>query len=362
MMWGIIRTLCGLTVMLLVMQTVRADVIQRVTFTVKNDGTVVAETDIGTFDMAGKVLTVSASQMPDELRDATILSSMYGKNDIAVSPVGFEDGVPRSDRGPLGTAVPFRVSKFTTAPGEEHDNAVLGNCDAGSRSGKLRINTDSKPFSSRCTSHETYSGYRPLNRKLFMAEELQFQYLEKVGGAQWLATQKLPVGTYTLQRVFDLTSRHYNAGQIKYVRWVVDLKVIVEPSMAEVNMPSRMEMAVRDTGNNRLVGEGTVQISAQGTLGRNLRIEPRSANGGKLIKGTEDIPYTLSISALAGDFSRHVLIENGSVQTATVIPLYGRDFDYPLRLNANFDVPKSGLTSGDFSDRVTLVFSTTDVP
>ncbi|MEQ5127443.1 hypothetical protein ABN225_11655 [Providencia alcalifaciens] len=194
-----------------------------------------------------------------------------------------------------------------------------------------------------------------------MLNYLAFSYLESEGGWQWLATQKLPAGTYTSQALFRL-SHQKDPSDIVWVSWYVNLRIIVEPSMAEVNMPSTMQMVDKKTANNRVVGEGAVQISAQGTLGRNLRIETRSANGGRLIKGSEEIPYTLSVSTLYGDYKPYLLIDSGHVQAPAVIPLYGRDFDYPLRLNAHFDTPMSRITTGYFRDRVTLVFSTSDVP
>ncbi|WP_413491623.1 hypothetical protein [Morganella psychrotolerans] len=376
---GILRCGIGLIAMLLlVMPVAKADVTQNVTFTVKSDGRVEAWSDIGTFDASGKALTVNAAQMPTELRDSTIItpvpSSYPRETYLTVNPIGYTViGTAGALASGTQITIPFRVSFMETQPGgSAYTNINYGNCDGGSSfisnmdSMILRINTNGKSFPTMCSSRIGMITDAPSfvykNRKLFLTSVLNFEYFENNGGAIWLRTQKVPAGTYTFPiRTFQLTS-HHEPQITKTVLWHVNLRVVVEPSMAEVNMPSTMEMVVRDTGNNRLVGEGAVQISAQGTLGRNLRIEPRSATGGKLMKGAEEIPYTLSVSALAGDYKLHLLIDNGHVQAPAVIPLYGREFDYPLRLNAHFDTPKSGLTSGNFRDRVTLVFSTTDIP
>ncbi|HCM61696.1 MAG TPA: hypothetical protein DIT05_04000 [Morganella sp. (in: Bacteria)] len=375
---GIQRCSIGLITMLpIVIPVAKADVTQNVTFTVKNDGRVEAWTDIGTFDINGRILTVNAAQMPAELRDTTILDALdtsFLASDLVVNPVGYTViGTAGALASGMQITIPYRVSFMETQPGgNAFSTTSYGQCDGGSIFSSnrdnmtLRVNTNGKPFSSTCDSNvgRFYStvGYPYTKRKLFFTSALRFEYFENNGGGIWLRTQKVPAGTYTFPiRTFQLTSNH-RPQMTKTVLWHVNLRVIVEPSMAEVNMPSTMEMVVRDTGNNRLIGEGAVQISAQGTLGRNLRIEPRSANGGKLMKGAEEIPYTLSVNTLAGDYKSHLLIDNGSVQAPAVIPLYGREFDYPLRLNARFDTPKSGLTSGNFRDRVTLVFSTTDIP
>lgn len=72
-------------------------------------------------------------------------------------------------------------------------------------------------------------------------------------------------------------------------------------------------------------------------------------------------PYTIDVTALAGDLKNRPLLNATGAMTEAVIPLHeGITGEFPLRLDINMLVPKRGLdvgkvVTGSYQDRVPLI-------
>ncbi|WP_429220220.1 hypothetical protein [Aeromonas veronii] len=363
MRWALRFPLFGLCVVLLftlASNQALAVVKHNVTFTVKSNGTVVASSDIGTFDAAGKKLTINESQLPSEMRRTTKLDFEIYKNDYSVNPVGKE---MMSINNIYGYSAPviYRVRELRNNSVTSY-NKFNGNCMVDV---SLWIRTDGKPLSVECKSAQ-YGLYNTSSRDaVFPATYLEFVFME---GAPSLAELKLPAGIYTFPtgrtRFKHSIQPVGGAWQIYDVYWDMYIKVVVEPSIAAVEMPNSLPLNVTMATANQLTGQGAVTASVSGALGKYLKIEPRSSNGGYLLKGAERIPYSLSVTPLSGDNTPRLLIDGNQAgaQPPVTIETFAKRDQYRLRFDAEFSTTTTGLSSGRFSDNVTLIFTTPDLP
>jgi hypothetical protein len=196
-----------------------------------------------------------------------------------------------------------------------------------------------------------------------------------------LLNMNLPAGTYTfpqmlfkVHRTYGVTEGHGFPYHTQVDRNIVaplyiNVKIVVEPSMGEVNMPTALPIDVALVNDNTLTGRGSVLATVTGTFGKNLKIIPRSINNGMLIRegqaqNERGIPYLLSVQPVSGDNIRRTLIDGhdgGAVTLGVQLPILGQLSMHQLRFDANFDSPTSGLITGRYSDNVTLLFTTDDI-
>ena len=352
-----------IVVSLLLTKQAIADVTQNVTFTVKNNGTVIASSDIGSFDAQGKILTVSSVQMPSEFRTGVGVGNVSSDQFVLTTPVGYNIKSLNDNYGHK-LDMSFRL-QFLNAASAGSFSLFRGSCDGfvsgDSVNGIRKINTDGKPFSyTGCSSIETRSG----GGLEMQINELKFAFMESTGGANSLSNLKLPAGRYEFApQLFNI--RHSLSPMPSVSKnWYVKVTVIIEPSIGAVNMPTAMPLDVTTQANNIISAKGSVLATVTGTLGKNLKILPSSSNNGYLVKGTEKIPYLLSVTPLSGDNKSRTLIDGnaGGAQAEAIINTNEQLFQYQLRFDAGFNTPASSLSSGRFNDNVTLIFSTSDMP
>lgn len=371
----ILRAICLVIISLIVLvQMARAAVTHNVTFTVKNSGVVETTSNIGSFtdDMS---LTVTGSEMPSEFNIYYRTVTSDGTRWVLTTPVGYN---MLSEPGPDGYRLPLSLRlKFFHAIGSSGSTSNEGSCDGGSPgNGNAYINTDNKPFSYSGCSSRYWTNLYPgggfsikQDTLYFVVRSLTFSFMEDIGGKNGLTKMKLPAGTYRYptQNFFfrqDITNGVGGSTGSLYGQWYVNVTVVVEPFIGSVNIPTALPLDVAVESGNQLTGQGSVLATVTGTLGRNLKILPASTNNGHLVKGAERIPYTLSVVPLSGDNKSRLLIDGnkGGAQQEVVIDNYEKRDRYQFRFDASFATTFSNLSSGRFSDNVTLIFTTTDLP
>ncbi|MCQ4054433.1 hypothetical protein [Aeromonas sp. SG16] len=356
----------ALLLLALLSQQALAVVTHNVTFTVKNNGTVVASSDIGTFDSTGKTLTIRQAEIPAEMRNMTQLPWLFTKQSYQLWPVGRDINSTNTVSG-YSLPMSYRVKRLNASAVVAYGAYNRKNCmsEVGGYV-ELNILTDGKPLSTTCESVQATS-YTSSDREVtFNALHIEFVFRENLPS---LTELKIPAGVYdfpVVRTTFQhlLQERGTGAWKANPVHWDMKIKVVVEPSIAVIDMPASLPLDVTMTAGNRLVGKGAVTATISGALGRYLKIEPRSSTGGKLIKGAERIPYTLSVTPLTGDNKPRLLIDgNGTgAQPPVTIETFARRDQYRLRFDAGFSTTTTGLSSGRFSDDVTLIFTTPDLP
>lgn len=329
-----------------------------VTFTVKSDGTIVAENDWGgTFDYATGILSLGPGNMPSDLNQTSI-ETFRRTYFWVLSPIG-KDGYARSNFGEVPLSM--RLSTFVGLGPRTtiwYTDKYCSGHEPPPSYGEYYISATAADYNkSRCRSalnlNESPSARFMVNRLEFIFFELQD------GGVYSLLKLKRPAGKY----IFQQMTYHFSKSDVvsEYVN--VNTAVIIEPSLNAVSMPSELTLDVkREAG--MLVGQGVMLASVTGTLGRNLKIEPRASTGpaGKLTLGSSEIPYTLDVTPQGHDYARRTLVDGQTGQLNPVmLPLEGNPFDYQLRFDVNFRVPVQGLQNGKYQGALTLIFTTSDI-
>ena len=224
-------------------------------------------------------------------------------------------------------------------------------------SGLYRMDTTGKSLAMKCRSHYSApSSARNITVPRMYLNYLGIKFFYGDSGSKNELLKLYRAGTYKGTHTFTINTPAYSQ------QLVVNTTVIIEPAMDAVIMPSAMKLDIRKE-NGMLHGAGSVFAEARGSLGQRLRIEPRSMNGGKLTSSSTAIPYTLDVFGLEQGRETTRLIDGN---TATIAPaefkLYEAKFSYPLRFDAKFTVPVATTNAGRYSDKVTLLFTTSDIP
>lgn len=355
----------ALLLLALLSQQVMANVINNVTFTVKSNGSIEAYSDIGQFDINNEILTINEASMPNSFKDNTV-SYAWGYASTELNPVGYQ--LISSEQHAPSIILRLLSTTFRVSGRWAWDNiSRIGNCDGGTMANKdVYVYTDTTSITNinmSCVSNQVDHG-ATVDHFDFYATSIRFVFSDIINE---LKKSKIPSGTYTYRTApFQITNNVPNFASFRTTTkvWSINTKVIVEASIAAVEMPASLPLDVTMAAPNKLEGKGTVMATVTGALGKHLKIEPRSSNGGKLVKGAEQIPYTLSVTPLSGDNTPRLLIDgNGSgAQPPVTIETFARRDQYRLRFDAGFATPTTGLTSGRFSDTVTLIFTTPDLP
>ncbi|WP_322862594.1 hypothetical protein [Aeromonas allosaccharophila] len=330
-----------------------------VTFTVKNDGTIVVDNDWGgTFDYTTGILSLGPQNMPSELRQSNIEDNPKGVWWWLLSPVG-KDGYARSHIGSVPMSM--RLLTFIGLGPAANGWADAHGCSGYHHNifyGQYYISTTKVDYNkSRCRSH-FYDGVSPSPR--FMVERLEFVFFElQEDGVYSLLKLKRPAGKYFFQKMaYSFLKNDKVWGYVD-----VNAVVIIEPSLNAISMPSELTLDVKKEAG-MLIGQGVMLASVTGSLGRNLKIEPRASIGpvGKLSLGNSVIPYNLDVTPQGHDYARRTLVDGQSGQLNPVmLPLEGSPFDYQLRFDVNFRVPVQGLQNGRYQGALTLIFTTSDI-
>ncbi|WP_421215150.1 hypothetical protein [Aeromonas jandaei] len=339
-----------------------ADVMHNVTFIVKDNGSVEAISDLGTFDSTGKILTINSSQMPSEFQSAKKTQNKISEEYFLLwGPIGY---LAKSDTSPGGSTLEMSIRvKSVIFNGLGIIYLLGGSCGNNTMAqyGQFLIDTTRYNLS-KVNCDSTNGGVSGDYSYEFSTHEIVFQFMESMSGG--LADLKLPAGRYEFApKRFQFKHAPSNNPTIQR-DWLVKVTVVVEPSISSVNIPTDLPIDVNIAANNQVMGQGSVTATITGSLGKYLRIEPRSSNAGNLIKGSERIPYTLSVTPLSGDNTPRLLIDGkgAGAQPPVNIETYARRDQYRLRFDAAFNASPAGLSSGRFSDNVTLIFTTPDLP
>lgn len=337
-----------------------SNVTHNITFTIKNTGNIEVDTDLGVFDMGNETLRLNEAQIPQSFRNMSTRRATA--SDIEVSPVGY------TLKSKIGNAPEFNVAissaKFRVVQTWAFDgyNIGRGNCDGGTKRGDTNLYIAAPPdigLSMNCGSYRAYTE-SATSYFLFNPTDISFKLK---GVINTLRNAKPAVGEYSYQPIHFRFTQWTNTDYMQK-RWTIITKLIVEPSIASVEMATNLPLDVSLVSGNQLTGRGSLLATVNGTLGQYLQIEPRSSNNGKLVKGNESIPYTLAVTPLSGDNKSRLLIDgtgSGNLAPVTIETFAKRD-QYRLRFDAAFNVANTGLTSGSFNDSVTLIFSTPDMP
>lgn len=326
-----------------------------VTFTVKNDGTIVLDNDWGgVFDINSGLLMLTGGNIPGEFRDSNDWPSTVSQF-WAFSPVGYHNRMVsvRNDAIDMSIRMDYLFGK-----GHVASNWMPTLCQIDPLSlpyGNYQVKSTSSDYGGRCSSPIAWNGS---GGPFYLVESMHLIFFDGLPGEiNRLANRKLPAGKYESSNVFNIE----NVNSTKQL--VVNTTIIVEPSLSAVNMPSELTLDVRKEGG-MLVGQGAIIASVTGTLGWRLKIEPRAAMGpvGKLSLGSSVIPYNLDVTPQGHDYVRRNLVDGQSGTLNTVmLPLEGSPFDYQLRFDVNFRVPVKDLQSGRYQGALTLVFTTSDI-
>ena len=337
-----------------------SDVTHNITFTIKNTGDIEVDTDLGVFDMGNETLSLNQAQIPNSFRN---LSTSYStKADMAVEPVGY------TLKSTMGSPPEFNIAissaTFRTVVTWAFDGYEIGygNCDGGTKAGDANLYIAVPPDIGLGMNCYSYRGRTAMSVGYYLFNPTNISFKLK-GVINTLRNAKPAAGEYSYQPIqFRFTQ--WNSSVPTRKTWTIITKLIVEPSIASVEMATNLPLDVSLVSSNQLTGRGSLLATVNGTLGQHLQIEPRSSNNGKLVKGNENIPYTLAVTPLSGDNKSRLLIDgtgSGNLAPVTIETFAKRD-QYRLRFDAAFNVAKTGLTSGAFNDSVTLIFSTPDMP
>ncbi|HEH9402173.1 TPA: hypothetical protein SIA35_004293 [Aeromonas sobria] len=359
-----LRAICLVIISLIVLgQMARADVTHNITFTVKNNGVVEAVSDLGAFT-DDITVNVTGDQIPLEFKRG-YTQGEYVTSDYYYleTPVGYN---VLSEPGPSAQRLPmvFKLNAlYARSAGSLVSGGNVPTCDFQSDigNGRYYLTTAGKELSyTGCSTKSAGSG-GPTDMYFTF---LSFSFMEETGGKNTLGQLKFPAGVYRFQPQLFRFVHVKRPYPTVYGNWYINVTVIIEPSIASVSIPTALPLDVAVENANQLTGQGSVLATVTGTLGSNLKILPASANNGQLVKGAERIPYTLSVVPLSGDNKSRLLIDgsNGGAQQEVVIETYEKRDQYQFRFDASFATTLSNLSSGRFSDNVTLIFTTTDLP
>ncbi|MBC3378681.1 hypothetical protein H8I69_06060 [Serratia fonticola] len=137
----------------------------------------------------------------------------------------------------------------------------------------------------------------------------------------------------------------------------VSFSIKIENRINEISLPTMMIFDVSYI-NGRTIGKAKIQGNINGDLQR-ITVTPRSSQGGSLSLGETKIPYSMDIIALRTNDIRS-LIKSGVVATPVIFTQINGDdaMNFPIAIDANFDIPTNQLQNGLYTDVVTLMFST----
>ncbi|MFB2866070.1 hypothetical protein [Aeromonas sp. MdU4] len=364
---------------LLCIFNVRAETLD-VTFTVKPDGSVVLENSWGarfTVDCTPACnqaawLYAPTSQLPASMRDTTPIDALSWANriwpvshrlsamnnnslEVLIRPYNIALTIPTDTTGAWTIdSSPHQCRDWGT-PGHSVSSGYIQAWVLGEPDGKAACDSPGVIYSSSRQGFNNH--YRIQSYTFFSNLSGGVNGLGKLGLRA--GTYKFPPATFTLSRL----SPEDNYAPKTTSTVVMNVTVVVEPVPSRVDMPSSVDLVIDNNTAGDLVGKGVVIAQVHGNLGRNLRVQLRSPSGGKLVKGGETIPYTMDVTALAGDLKTRPLLDSKGGFTEAVIPLHeGIRDEFPLRFDINFLVPKSEITAGKvssglFVDTATLIFA-----
>ncbi|WP_321150871.1 hypothetical protein [Aeromonas jandaei] len=350
-----------------------------VTYTVHPDGRVTAASNLGTFRANGKSLIINEGQMPSQFRtDYKVELAKYrGWERFIVSPIGYSvkrlSGLDRELGLNIETQLSYLYARGGPFPGwggfttKQFDTSCPDGPQIEASRGRYMIRTwnSGRNLNEACSSVWT-KGEASTVTAMMRIELLQFEFMQNIPGSieESIRSLSLPIGTFiTPPQRFSIN--HIVDATYDWSAFInLQTTIVVLPYIASVEMPTTLSLDVTTstaTGPRMVSGRGSVTATVRGKMSRRLRIEARSHNQGALVKGTQRIPYQLRLVPLTGAQANleFPLISDGQAHTVELVNATTA-LEHQLRFDASFEHPAQNITSGYFSDNVTLIFSTVD--